>query len=660
VGARLQHWARGRPSVRLVSNVVALLVVLSLVGGLLAFEIDWTPDVVAWLVLATTFTALGVTVVVRVPGNPFGWLLISIAITSAIMVSTASAQVSSGVLVWLRSWVVFIPVGLLPIALLLFPTGRLPSPRWQPAFALAVVGVTVPAFFLAVASTIAPDPLGFFGGPADPAVEGLLVAVRLGAAVCGLSLLLGVLSLFARWRRASDFERRQVLCLLLGAIVLVLSLGLEVAGVSGAWIFGALALPLAAGVAIFVARLYNLDLFINRSLVYLGLSTFLLAAFAAIVLLGNLAAARVLPEGAWTLMAVGVVALTLDPLRRRLQRSVDRLLYGNRNDPYAVVTALGHGLVSSTSAPTMLSDVAQAVARSLALPYAAIQVPSQTGHPRTVEWGRCYGQRIAFPLVYRGAQIGTLLVTARTVRGKLSERDWVLLKDIAHPVALTVNAVELSAGLQRAREQLVAAREEERRRLGSALHDSALSTLTAMIMQIDAASNMLSRKPKAVEPVLVSLRRAAQDTIGEIRRLVDELRPQALTQLGLVGAIREWTDRFSSVKGEGGLAVWLETPAQLPSLSAAVEVAALRIVQEAIANVVRHSQAHSCHVRLAASGALAVEIEDDGRGLREDDRPGVGLASMKERAAEVGGTCTITSRAGGGTLVHAILPLRSS
>jgi signal transduction histidine kinase len=253
-----------------------------------------------------------------------------------------------------------------------------------------------------------------------------------------------------------------------------------------------------------------------------------------------------------------------------------------------------------------------------------------------------------------------MLVTPRTVKGRLSEHDRRLLEDLAHPVALTVHAVELSAGLQRAREQLVNAREEERRRLRRDLHDQLGPTIAGMVMQLEAASNVLARDPSAVEPVLAALRVTAQDAIGDIRRLVNELRPPALDEYGLVGAIREWSDRFYGDSGEDGLALSLEAPSQLPSLPAAVEVAALLIVQEAVTNVARHARARSCRVRLAANGALTVEIHDDGRGLPTDLRPGVGLRSMKERAAEVGGTCTIRSAPGGGTDVHATLPFARS
>lgn len=654
--ARVGRWTRRRPSARLASKAVALLVLVVVAGGRLAYGADWDADFAAGLLLATTFAVVGVAVVSRVPENPFGWLLLSIALTSAVTVSTTSADVPRFV-AWLRSWMVVVPVGLLPIALLVFPSGRLPSVRWRAALVMAIVGVSVSAFFLAVASVIEPDPLGIFDQPSGRSADGLLAVARAGALVGLFALLLGVLSLLGRLRFAADFERRQVLCLLLGAVVVVVGLMLDIAGLSGAWIVGAAALPVAAGVAILWHRLYDLDLFINRTLVYLGLSAVLLVAFGASVWLGNLLAAHVLPDGAWALIGVALVALSLDPLRRRLQRAVDQLLYGDRNDPYAVVTALGRGLGSATDTTAILSDAARAVARSLGLPYVAIEVPSQVGAPRTAEWGRRHGALLELALVYRGEAIGRLLVAARTVGGRLSDPDRRLLDDIADQVALTVNAVELSSGLQQAREQLVTAREEERRRLRRDLHDGLGPTLAAMVMQLDAASNVLRRDPDAVEPVLAGLRSAAQDAVGDIRRLVYELRPPALDELGLIGAIAEWIARFSSSNIRDGLTLSLDAPSRLPWLSAAVEVAALRIVQEAIANVARHAHARTCRVCLAADKALSIRIEDDGRGLPGDLRPGVGLASMRERAVEVGGTCTISSPAGGGTHVHATLPL---
>lgn len=650
----LPHGLGVRPGA--AARAAALLVALVVVAGSLAFPIDWSLDVAGWLALAATFAVVGAAVVARVPDNAFGWLVLAIAAASAVTVGLASGDVPDP-LAWVRSWIFVVPVVLVPVALLLYPTGALPSARWRPVLALAIAGAAGPAFFFAVASAIEPDPLGVYGPPGGAAVAGLVVAGQAGMVAAALALLLSVASLLARLRGASPTERRQVLCLMLGGGVMFAALALEVAGVAGAWVVGAPALPIAVGVAMLWHRLYDLDLFMNRSAVYVALSAVLLATFGAIVVAGNLLAGDLLPAGGWTLVAVGLVALAVDPLRRRLQAAVDRLLYGDRKDPYAVVTSLERELHTSAMTPGMLADIAETVARSLALPFVAIETRSQDGAPETVTWGRRYGEPIAVALNYRGERIGRLLVTPRTVRGRLSERDRRLLDDIAHSVALALHAIETSARLQRAREQLVSAREEERRRLRRDLHDGLGPALAGIVMQVDAATNVLRRDASAVAPVLAGLRVAAQDAIGDVRRLVYELRPPALDELGLIGAIREWTERFAA---GGTLRLDVDAPSRLPALSAAVEVAALRIVQEAVANVAHHAQAASCRIVLAVDGALAITVQDDGRGLPADRRRGVGTSSMSERAAEVGGACAVASPAEGGTRVHAILPLATT
>ena len=639
------------PSGRLAA-ALAPLVILAMAGGCLAFEVPWNAELVGWLGPATALTAIGVAVASRVPRRPFGWLLLSIGAASAFTAGTWTHDVPTA-LDWARSWVMYLPVGLLPIVLLLFPTGRLPSPRWRGPFALAIAGAAVPAFFLAVASAIDPDPIGFLGPQAGPALDGLLTAASVGVGAAALALALGVLSLFVRLHGAADVERRQILCLFVGALAILGGLALEAAGLTGALLAGWLALAISPAVAIVWHRLYDLDLFMNRSLVYASLNAALYAAFlATVVLLGRLVTRSGLPIDV-ALIAVALAAAGVDPLRRRLRRAVDRTLYGHRNDPYEVVTALRH-VGAATDAKSLLSDVAEAVARSLALPYVAIESAAEDG-TRSAEWGRPHGQPSALALVHRGEQIGRLLVAPRRVGGSLAERDRRLLEDVAQSVAVTVAAVELSAGLQRVREQLVTTREEERRRLRRDLHDGLGPALAGMVMQLDAASNVLRRDPAAVEPVLEGLRTAAQEAVADIRRLVYELRPPALDELGLAGTIREWIDRLGA-DGDARLTVSLEAPAVLPALPAAVEVAALRIVQEAVANAVRHAHAHTCVVRLVAGEALTVEVEDDGRGLPGRVRPGVGLGSMRERAAEVGGACTVTGSRAGGTLVRATLP----
>jgi signal transduction histidine kinase len=219
-----------------------------------------------------------------------------------------------------------------------------------------------------------------------------------------------------------------------------------------------------------------------------------------------------------------------------------------------------------------------------------------------------------------------------------------------------VHAVQLTLDLQHSRERLVLAREEERRRLRRDLHDGLGPRLAALTLRIETARERLASDPLADE-LLGDLSTSTEDAVADIRRLVYSLRPPALDDLGLVPALRQASESY----GSGGPAFTIEAPEQLPALPAAVEVATYRIAQEAIANVVRHAQARHCVIRLAVNASstlLLVEVEDDGRGLPLDKVTGIGLHSMRERAEELGGSCEIQPREGGGTIVRARLPFQ--
>ena len=203
---------------------------------------------------------------------------------------------------------------------------------------------------------------------------------------------------------------------------------------------------------------------------------------------------------------------------------------------------------------------------------------------------------------------------------------------------------------------MVNAREEERRRLRRDLHDGLGPQLATLTLKLDAARNLLGTEPQATNTLLAGLKTQVQAAISDIRRLVYDLRPPALDELGLIPAIREGTTNYS----QNGLSISVEAPKNLPPLPAAVEVAAYRIVQEGLTNVVRHAKAHACRVRLSVDHELELEITDDGVGLPEGRHAGVGLSSMRERAAELGGTCLAESLSGGGTRMLARLPLQAT
>jgi two-component system NarL family sensor kinase len=220
---------------------------------------------------------------------------------------------------------------------------------------------------------------------------------------------------------------------------------------------------------------------------------------------------------------------------------------------------------------------------------------------------------------------------------------------------VALHAVLLSQELQRSRERLVAAREEERRRLRRDLHDGLGPILTAVTLKADAARSALDTAPTQADGLLAELRGDAKQAIADLRRVVEDLRPAALDELGLLGALSQQMDRFA----RRGLAITLEAPPALPVLPAAVEVAAYRIIAEALTNIARHAHAHQVTIAVAIDGSLCVAVHDDGTPSTANGdrwRPGVGLLSMAERVAEVGGTLEVGPTSTGGR-VQASLPL---
>ena len=235
---------------------------------------------------------------------------------------------------------------------------------------------------------------------------------------------------------------------------------------------------------------------------------------------------------------------------------------------------------------------------------------------------------------------------------------WMLVRSRSQAVRAGKNLEESNRELQRSRERLVSAREEERRRLRRDLHDGVGPQLAALMLELETASERLAGDPET-SAFMAKLSDRSREIVADVRRSVHALRPPALDDLGLVAALREW----AALYGRGGLSVLVENPGNLSDLPAAVEVACYRIAQEALANVVRHAGASNCSVRIQIdeeAGVVSVEVEDDGRGIREDDRAGIGMSSMRERTEELGGRCTVKPLAGGGTLVSAFLPFRTT
>ncbi|MBV9228664.1 MAG: sensor histidine kinase, partial [Chloroflexi bacterium] len=420
-----------------------------------------------------------------------------------------------------------------------------------------------------------------------------------------------------------------------------------------------LCIPLSIGFAILRYRLWDIDLLINRTLVYGALTASIIGIYALVVGYFSLAF-QVSGSPVVSILATGLVAVLFQPLRSRLQRLVNRLMYGERDDPYVVISRLGKLLETTMAPDAILPTTVQTVARALKLPYTAIALKQEDELVIVASYGTAKDELVHFPLVYQAEQIGELVLAPRGPSERFAHADRALLGDLArqagvaaHAVRLTADLKRLTMTLQEAREQLITAREEERRRLRRDLHDGLGPTLGHLTLQLDGVYDLIAQDPPSAQTQVVQLKASVQEAMNDIRRLVYALRPPALDELGLVTALRE---QATSYQHRNGLAVTVEAKAPLPDLPAAVEVAAYRIALEALTNVVRHAQAHTCRIILTATDALILDVEDDGRGLPDSFKAGIGLLSMRERAAELGGTCVLEAGTEGGTRVYARLP----
>jgi signal transduction histidine kinase len=433
-----------------------------------------------------------------------------------------------------------------------------------------------------------------------------------------------------------------------------------------------LLIPLSMGIAILRYRLWDIDVIINRTLVYGVLSACIVAIYALIV--GSLGS--LLHEGHGnflvSLFAAALVAVLFAPLRERLQRGVNRLMYGDRDDPYGVLSSLGRRLEATLEPEAMLTTIVSTIANALKLPYAAIAMKQENEFKVTAAHGSPTGEQVILPLTYTGQTIGQLILAPRAQGEDFLQADRRLLEDLARNAEATVHAVRLTEDLRRSRERLVNAREEERRRLRRDLHDGLGPTLGSITLGLDVSLKLLKSDLPEAEKLLCHLKVQTQDAVSDIRRLVYGLRPPALDDLGLIPAIRQQASNngyladepFSTgaghTKHNEGLAFFVEAPKPLPPLPAAVEVACYRIVQEAITNVARHARASSCRIHLShddIKSEIKLEVTDDGIGLPHDRSAGVGLSSMVERAEELGGKLSVEQMPVGGTRVVASLPL---
>ncbi len=357
----------------------------------------------------------------------------------------------------------------------------------------------------------------------------------------------------------------------------------------------------------------------------------------------------------WMLIAVtGALAVALEPIRQRLRWLVDRLVYGDRDDPLAVVQRIVDQLGADTG-DHLLQVLVTNLHDELHLDAVAIDVRAADGWQRAAALGPSTTHHRVVPLTHRGEVAGRL-VLGWDDQPSLRERDERILAQIAGPLSLAVGWVQLTDDLRRSSVAVVSAREEERRRLRRDLHDGLGPSMTGVSLGLRTAVRQLGRidDRAAVAPAHDLLARVADEVdavVVELKRIVRDLRPTALDQLGLLGAVAEFSRRFGDT-----VEIHLTLPTEPVELPAAVEVATYRIVTEALTNVVRHAHAARCWLTITTGPSVTIEVVDDGVGIAAGECHGVGITAMQERAGELGGTMRLLPNRPCGTRVQVLLP----
>ena len=617
----------------------------------------------------------GAAVLHRYPRHAMGWLLAASGLVWAVdglaeswtsYGHAASPDLPlTGFSLWFVAQFGAVLLVTIPATLVLYPTGRLMPGRWgRFSVVVLVMAFALPAGLLFAPATVmgvdGPDYPFDTGMPEVPlSADTYSVILHLAQLATFLSIPGAVAVVWARSRRAEGTERRQLRWLAWAAVVCVglcaSMLFFRFAAITTVALLAALAVTtVSVAIGILKPDLTDVDGLLVGTIVFGAVATTVVALDLALVAaLGQVLGER-LGERDVAVLVLLLALAAYGPVRSTIGGLVRRLLVGRRGDRYDVVSGLAARLEESGDVHQQLPALAAAVATAFKLGYVRVEVVDRHGtisaaHGTAPETVR------QVPIRYGEEVVGRLVLPAQGMRSVLSRRDQELLLDVVRQAAMAIRSARLATELQSSRERLVLDREEDRRRIRRDLHDGLGPVLGGVAMRLDAAGNALETDPASARTMVEKSRQDITEALADVRRLVHGLRPPALDDLGLLDALHQQAERMRSA----ALDIRVEA-GPLPALPAAVEVAAYRIASEALANMAKHAQASRCTIRLVAGPAdLLVEVADDGVGIAANVTAGVGLGSLRDRAAELGGRTEITCPPAGGTVVQAWLPLSS-
>jgi signal transduction histidine kinase len=585
---------------------------------------------------------------------------------------------------WVNNFAFGLLAAPLPLIFLVFPTGRIPSSRWRPVVWLWAGGLALLAFALAL------RPGGVYASPPEqgdidvfnpigvaglepifgPLIQAAAVAL---VAVAGLA----VASLIVRFRRARGEERQQMKWLVYVAslIVILFLIMLVINAVTGdrpsgtvdtinsfAWgafaFLFAIGIPAAVAIAVLRYRLYDIDVVINKTLVYGSLAAFITAVYVGVVVgIGTLVGQGDSPNLGLSILATAVVAVAFQPVRERVQRFANRLVYGKRATPYEVLSEFGHRMAGTYAAEDVLPRMARILAEGTGAKEARVWLRVSGELIPAASWPQANGAGhsssaeadLSVPVVHQGEELGALSIV-KSAGDRVTPAEEKLTRDLASQAGLVLRNVRLIEDLKASRVRLVQAQDEERRKIERNIHDGAQQQLVALQVKLGLAKR-LTGDPEKLDGILAQLQDETNQALQDLRDLARGIYPPLLADKGLPAALEAQARKSPipvTVQAEG-----------VGRYSQDAEAAVYFCVLEALQNVAKYAEATTAIVRLSSTdGDLTFEVTDDGRGFDPSTTSsGTGLQGMTDRLATLGGSIEIESSPGAGTSVRARVPV---
>jgi signal transduction histidine kinase len=686
---------------KLAWTLAALAAVALLVGEALWIAMGGASEQLFFAILLPLFViafgVVGALVATRQPGNPIGWIFVGVALLWGLasggsgVAEYARARhwsISEPLLIadWLGAWI-FIPGIYVPITFLflLFPDGHLPSRRWLPISWLATVGIGLNTLWSAFAPQGTEDIVLTRSNPYAIGSPGFWNVIQGVSWPLGLLGMLGsVAALVVRYRRSSGEERQQMKWLAYGSVLVAIlfivgGVGFGVVGdnegaqtaIEALLVFALFLIPVTSAVAILKYRLYDIDVVINKTVVYGALAGFITLVYVGIVVgIGTAIGQGDRPNLGLSILATAVVAVAFQPVRERIQRFANRLVYGKRATPYEVLSHFGERMASTVATEELLPRMAEILAQGTGAARTEVWLKVGPELRRAASWPQkdqdvpkvlplsadelplIEDSDRSVPVRHQGEFLGALSV--RKTRGEpLTPSDAKLLEDLASQAGLVLRNVKLIEELRASRQRLVAAQDEERQRIERNIHDGAQQQLVALNVKLGLAKTLLRKDTQKTQEMIEQLQQETVDALENLRDLARGIYPPLLADKGLVAALEAQAGKAPvpvDVRADG-----------IGRFAKDSEAAVYFCILEALQNIAKYADASLASIRLDRDGGqLRFQVEDDGRGFDPGAvKPGSGLTNMTDRIEALGGSIEVRSSPSRGTTITGVLPVRA-